>query len=128
MAANHVTSSTNDILQDLEAMQVNSNLHLPTHSASADGLVAASPAPSSSVSLRVPKDGDSPTRKRLRPEDTPEEDSVVVNKMAHSSLSVPDTKETPVANHMNTCGFENDDIIDACIVTKIRGHPERTTQ
>ena len=51
--------------------------------------------------------------------------------MACPSLSVPDTqdkRDTPVANHMNTCGFENYDIIDACIVTKIRGHPERTTQ
>ena len=96
MTANHTTSSTNNIRQDLEAMQVNSNLQLPTHSVIADGLAEASSVPSSNVSLRVPKDGDSPTRKRQHPEDKPEEDSVVVNKMARPSLSVPDTKNTPL--------------------------------
>ena len=32
---------------------------------------------------------------------------------------------TPVANHMNACGFHNDDILDACIITKIQSNRDK---
>ena len=36
-------------------------------------------------------------------------------------------RDTPVAKHMTHCG-QNHNIIDTCIVSKIHGHPDRTTQ
>ena len=192
MTNNQTTPRNPRLGEEMEALAVHSNLNLPTHTVSASFLVRTESS-TSGVTIRVPEDGDSPTRKRQRPSEQEDQDSIVVNKMAKPSLSdvchtaytklrnastklarmqnrlaenttcrtknviyalfcnkcnkkyIGETKrkfitrwkehaadtrhnrDTPVAKHMTHCG-QNHDIIDACMVSKIHGHPDRTTQ
>ena len=73
------------VTQDMEALAVHSNLNLPTHTVSASFL-ARTESSTSGVTIWVPEDGYSPTRKRQHPSEQEDQDSIVVNKMAKPSL------------------------------------------
>ena len=86
MTDNQTTPRNPRLEEDMEALAVHSNLNLPTQTVSASSL-ARTESSTSGVTIRVPEDGDSPTRKRQRPSEQEDQDSIVVNKMAKPSLS-----------------------------------------